>query len=80
METYGCLSGLKRHSTRMTHMAREGGRLTSSHSAYFGKERWTWKVIYENHKHSLTLAGGIQSCVLVGLVNVDEGEVITFRM
>lgn len=37
-------------------------------------------MISENTEPSLTLAGGVQSRVLVGLVDVDEGEVISVRM
>lgn len=37
-------------------------------------------MISENAEPSLTLAGGIQSHILVGLVDIDEGEVISVRM
>lgn len=37
-------------------------------------------MISENAEPSLTLSGGVQNRVLVGLVDVDEGEVISVRM
>lgn len=37
-------------------------------------------MISENAEPSLTLAGSVQSRVLVGLVDIDKGEVISVRM
>lgn len=62
--------GLKRHAPEVTRGARE--RVLGEEAA---------ALIWEGEsQHALTLAGRIQSRVLVGLVNVDEGKVISLGM
>ena len=54
--------------------------MLNHNSALFWEGKEDQEVVSENTEPSLTLAGGVQSRVLVGLVDVDEGEVISVRM
>lgn len=58
----------------------QGEEVLLNHSSFVLEERDDWEVISENTEPSLTLTGGVQSRVLVGLVDVDEGEVISIGM
>lgn len=69
------MPGDKCHSTPVTDRLEKGEQLGFLWGRKAGHE-----LISQTHKHSLTVTGGIQSYVLVGLVNVDEGKVISFRM
>lgn len=65
-----CSEALKRHAPEVTRGAR--GRVSGEQAP---------ALIWEGEsQHALTLAGGIQSRVLVGLVDVDEGKVISLGM